>query len=85
MINNNENNGLKIFFKYLLIGFIISSCRTDLTNVDPIQIIENIAIAFMYNFIIGIWTGLAAMFTLDLYIFLKKNGENDWNRIWFFY
>jgi hypothetical protein len=72
-----DNNNVKIFFRYLIIGFLISSCKLDLINKTPTDIVISIFTAFMYNFIVGIATGLMAMFTVDIYFAVKKNGRSE--------
>jgi hypothetical protein len=71
------NKSLNTFFKYMLVGFVISSVKVDLSGVPLIKIVETLFFTFMYNFIVGIWVGLAGMFGIDLYAFIKKNGTHE--------
>lgn len=65
-------NSLKIFFRYLIIGFLISSLRADILNPNSFDTLKTISYSFLYNFITGIFTGLSAMFGSDLYKYFKK-------------
>lgn len=71
------DKGLSTFFKYMVLGFLISSVKTNLSNVPLIDIVKTLLLTFMYNFIIGIWVGLAWMFGTDLYLYLKKNIRDE--------
>jgi hypothetical protein len=71
------NKSLNTFFKYMLVGFVISSVKVDLSGVPLIKIVETLFFTFMYNFIVGIWVGLAGMFGIDLYALIKKNGTDE--------
>lgn len=79
------DKSLRTFFRYMIVGFIISSLKTDLSNVPLFEIAKDLFYTFMYNFIFGIWFGLTAMFGIDLYGFLKKKLHKDeqysWNGI----
>ena len=61
----------------MIIGFVISSVKTDLSGVPLFNIAETLFYTFMYNFTVGIWVGLAGMFGIDLYAFIKKNGTHE--------
>lgn len=61
----------------MVVGFVISALKIDLIGVPLINIVETLFYTFMYNFICGIWVGLAGMFGIDLYAFIKKNGTNE--------
>lgn len=71
------DKGLSTFFRYMILGFLISSVKTNLSNVPLINIVKTLLLTFMYNFIIGIWVGLAWMFGTDLYLYLKKNIRDE--------
>jgi hypothetical protein len=73
----NGNKSLSTFFRYMCVGFIISSIKIDLSGVPLINIVETLFYTFMYNFVVGIWVGLAGMFGIDLYAFIKKNGTDE--------
>lgn len=73
----NGNRSLNNFFRYMMIGFAISSIKINLTGVPLLNIVETLFYTFMYNFVVGIWVGLAGMFGIDLYAFIKKNGTNE--------
>lgn len=68
---------MKTFFRYLIIGFLISSVRASLIKTNSFDTIKTISYSFLYNFITGIYTGLSAMFIHDFYLYLKKN-ENEY-------
>lgn len=72
-----EEKGLRTFFRYMILGFLISSVKTNLYNVPLRDIVKTLFLTFMYNFIIGIWVGLAWMFGTDLYLYLKKNIRDE--------
>jgi hypothetical protein len=72
-----SNQSLNTFFRYMAIGFAVSSVKVSLSGVPLINIVETLFYTFMYNFVVGIWVGLAGMFGTDLYTYLKKNGSNE--------
>jgi hypothetical protein len=82
----SDNRSLRTFFRYMAIGFVVSSVKVSLSGVPLINIVETLFYTFMYNFVVGIWVGLAGMFGIDLYTYLKKNGSNEqysWKHIVF--
>ena len=68
---------MRNFFKYLMLGFLLSSLNINLTQMSWIDIVRTSSLTFVYNFIVGIPTGLAIMFGMDLYVYLKKNTSNE--------
>lgn len=76
------DKSLRTFFRYMLIGFVVSSIRSDISHVPLIAVVKTLFLTFMYNFIVGIWFGLTAMFGMDLYEFLKKKLRNEQYSIW---
>ena len=76
-MEDKNHKAIRVFLNCIGIGFLISSIRVILTGLTPMQIVQNIFISFWYNLIVGIGTGIAAMFTAFLYEFLKKRiGEH---------
>lgn len=69
----------KIFFKYLIIGYLISCVRTDMKSMGVFQVLGTLFFTFWYNLIVGIFTGIAAMFTSFIYEILKKRNGNILN------
>ena len=78
-----QQNSLKNFFNYMLLGFLISSVRSNIPGIPLEEVVQNLFYTLMYNMIIGIWAGLSAMFGIDLYLYLKKNGSNEKYNRWF--
>lgn len=77
-MNEAMNDGsLKKFFKFMCVACTFSALTTDLSNMSMIDIVNRLFLTFMYNFIVGIWGGMAWMFGSDLYLFLKKNTKNE--------
>lgn len=72
-----KNKSLQTFFRYMALGYVISSLKTDLSNRPLIDIVKDLFLIFWYNFTVGIWVGLAFMFGTDLYLYLKKNTLNE--------
>ena len=75
-----KGSSLENFFRYMVIGFLISCIKTDYKSLTPQEILEILFLTFMYNIIIGIGVGLSWMFGIDLYYFIKKNGVKNENR-----
>ena len=67
------NKSLNIFFKYLIVGYLLALVSVDLSKTDGVTIVLNSFIKFMYCFIVGIFIGMANMFGTDIYLWLKKN------------
>ena len=66
----------------MIAGFTLSSIKAKVIGVPALEVMNNLFITFMYNFIVGIWVGMAAMFGTDLYYFIKKNLKNEWQYGW---
>jgi len=75
-----ERNSLVVFFRYLIIGFLVSSFKNNIIGIPPLQVLNNLFLSFLYNFIIGIWVGLAALFGNELFFYIKKNVRNERHR-----
>lgn len=69
----NESNGIKVFFKVQAIAVIIACIRADIKGRTMLEILDQVYFIFMYSFMISIWAGLASMFAVDFYHFIKKN------------
>jgi len=71
------HKSIRNFFKYLLVGFLISSARVSLKGMAAIEVIQIQFLTFMYNLIAGIGTGIAMMFGIvfgiEFYYLIKKN------------
>lgn len=78
-MTDKESNGLilRSFFRCFPIGFLISCFRIDVGVMKPIQVVETLFTAFWYNTIVGICSGLTAMFTSMAYVAIKKNGISE--------
>lgn len=71
------DKSLKAFFRYLIIGYLISAVRADWNGKKPSEILWLLFLIFSYNLIVGVWTGVAAMFGVEVYNWLKKNSINE--------
>ena len=71
------NQGVVIFFKCMIGGFIISSFTNKVVGIPPMQVLNNMFLTFMANFIIGIWSGLFGM----AFYYIKKNLKNERCRV----
>lgn len=71
------DKSFKIFFRYLIVGFIISSIRVNIIDRPILTILNDIFLLFMYNGICGISIGLSAMFDYFIYLKIKKNLKNE--------
>jgi len=69
---NAHNKSLKLFFIYLIVGFLVSSAKTDIQGKTPFEVLNALMTVFMFNFIVGIWSGLAALFGNDIYHIVKN-------------
>lgn len=67
-----KDRGYRTFFKYLLISFIFSSLRYDITKMSEMEIIEVIFKAYLFNIFIGIPFGVFSMIGEQLFLYLKK-------------
>lgn len=72
-----KNKSLVIFFRYMVIGFIISSLKNNIVGLPVLIVVQNMFLSFIYNVFIGIWVGMAALFGHELYYYLKKNLRNE--------
>ena len=72
-----KQHSIKIFFISMIIGFLISSIRIEYKPVPNDQIINIYFFVFLYNFIVGIFAGLAGLFGNEFYFYLKKNLRNE--------
>lgn len=73
MRENKIDNDVRVFFRYMIVGFVISSCRMDFVHYSAVEIVQKSVLAFWFNLIVGIFTGLAAMFSIIIYKEVKKN------------
>ncbi len=71
------NKSIKSFFKYLVIGFLISSVASNFNGLNEVDIIRRNFITFMYNLTVGIGTGIAGLFSVELFHHFKKNFANE--------
>ena len=65
-------SSMRKFFQGMAITAILSAARTDLSNLQLIDIVKNISMTFAFNFIVGIPGGLSWMLGTDLYVYIKK-------------
>ena len=72
-----KDRSLITFFRYLIVGFLISSVKNTYTAMDIFEVINTMFLSFLFNFIVGIWTGLAGLFGTELYFYIKKNLKNE--------
>lgn len=66
------NKSMSVFFRCMGVGLVLSALHTDLSDVSLVVLLKNLLLTFAYNLIIGIWFGLANMFVIDLYFYLKN-------------
>ena len=68
----NAHNSLSFFFKGAGIAIVILSFKTGLISVISVNIIKQLYYTFLFIFIEAIWFGLAMMFIVDLYKYIKR-------------
>lgn len=61
------------FFKYMGTGFVILCLKSLVIQELSYKVVQTLFFTFMYCFTISIWIGLAGMFSIDFYQYLKKN------------
>jgi branched-subunit amino acid transport protein AzlD len=69
-IQMDELTSLDIFFLCLSLSIVISALKVDFARLTPYQILDNLYLSFMYNFLISLPASLLAMFLSGYY---KKN------------
>lgn len=72
MKEQKPRNGADTFFKYLLIGFVVSSFKLNVQGLSRIAILQEMFMAFTVNFITSIPFALAWMFSEAIFIHFKK-------------
>lgn len=72
-----KHNSLNNFFRYFLLCFLASCVTTDIKGLTLLEIVNTLFLTFIYRTLIGIWVGLAGMFGIDIYLYLKKNTKNE--------
>jgi len=65
-------NSIHSFFACFAIGFLVSSFKINLYHVPNAQIIEALYTTILYNFVIGIFSGISGLFMVDFYYYLKQ-------------
>lgn len=73
MIEERNHNSIRNFFYFFGIGFLILCIKVKIKGLPPMETIRVLFFTFGYIYIISIWFGLAGMFTIDVYLQLKKN------------
>lgn len=79
-----ENKSLSNLFKFWVIGFVICAIKVpvNIVNVKSIEdvviVVKKVFYLFMLCFNVGFCSGLANMFGIDLYLYIKKNLKNEW-------
>jgi len=72
-----KDNPFRVFFKYLIIGFLISDLRVYVAELSPLEIINSLFMSFMFHLIAGIPFAVSAVFGdhigKSLFSYLKKN------------
>lgn len=76
MIEDKNHTSIKNLFYFFTIGFIILCIKVKIKGLPPMESIKTLFFTFGYIYIISIWFGLAGMFTVDIYIAIKKKLEN---------
>lgn len=76
MIENKSHISVSNFFYFFGIGFLILCIKVKIKELPPMESIRVLFFTFGYIYIISIWFGLAGMFTVDIYLQLKKNLES---------
>lgn len=78
-----KNQALNIFFFCLGIDIVISVIRVNFILLNSTQIINNVFLSFLYNFIIGIPAGISGMVVVllsaEIIERIKKNEKNEVN------
>jgi hypothetical protein len=77
-----KRHPLMVFFIAGGIGFMLSALNSNIVGVPPLLVVKNMFLSFMYNFIVGVWTGVAALFGSEIYFYIKKNltkNERRWH------
>jgi hypothetical protein len=66
-----KKNSVEVMLRYIGIGFLISSIKTNFIGLSPLEVTRNFFLLNIYNLFVGVWIGLAALFGNELYFFLK--------------
>lgn len=67
------NNSLKIFFRYLVIGFLLATITSYKKDLSAVQFMQYSSFQFIWCLIVGIFIGMANMIGNDFYLWVKKN------------
>lgn len=59
-------------FSFLIIGFIISSARSDIQNMNAIKVVQTLFSIFWYNLITGILIGVVGLFYSIFQVWVKR-------------
>lgn len=65
-------NSIRNFFKCMGGGFFVLSIKAVSVEQISFDILRTLFFTFMYIFIVSIWIGLAGMFAIDIYLYLKS-------------
>lgn len=63
---------MRKFFHYMGIVAVLSALNTNISNIPMIDVVKNVSLTFMFNFVVGIPGGFSWMFGTDLYAYISK-------------
>ncbi len=75
-----KNQGVEIFFKSFIAGFVISAFTVQMkfdSWKSVGETVENIFINYMYCFVMGCGTGVGTMLGIFMFLIVKKNLKNE--------
>ena len=70
--NEKARNTIHFFFRGMGIAAVVISFRISLITGISVSAIKTLWYTFLYVFMEAIWFGLAVMFIIDLYNYIKK-------------
>lgn len=72
-----QKDPLIMFFFYFVLGFLISALNMSIEGKAPTELVKDLFLRFMYNYTVGVSTGISGMFGSSLYFWIKKNLKNE--------
>lgn len=70
--DEKSKNTIHFFFRCVGVSVVILSIKTNVIGNPSIQTVKALWYTFLYVFMEAIWFGLAAMFIIDLYKYIKS-------------
>jgi len=77
-----NHNSIKVFFRWMLVCFLISSFKSGIFDIPPVQAVKRIFVETFYNLFVGIWGGIGGVFGTEIFLYIKKKLRNE--RCWDF-